>query len=100
MLISDKLFRSKNFDQRKLYLKLVEGVEKKGGKVQIFSSMHVTGEQLNNLGGIAAILRYPFNMDYLENEVDQFISDSDDQASVDLDIDKYQAFVDLEEFHI
>lgn len=26
---------------------------------QIFSAMHVSGEQLNQLGGIAAVLRFP-----------------------------------------
>lgn len=68
LLISDKLFRHKNFEQRKLYIQLVETVKQYGGKVTIFSSMHTSGEQLNNLGGLAALLRYPFNMDYLEED--------------------------------
>ena len=30
-----------------------------GGEAIIFSAMHVSGEQLNQLTGIAAILRFP-----------------------------------------
>jgi protein pelota len=34
-------------------------VKSGGGEVRIFSTMHVSGEQLSQLGGIAAILRFP-----------------------------------------
>lgn len=34
----------------------------------IFSSLHPSGEKLNNLSGIAAILRFPLNMEYLDEE--------------------------------
>lgn len=30
-----------------------------GGEVHIFSGMHASGEQLNQLTGIAAVLRFP-----------------------------------------
>jgi protein pelota len=30
-----------------------------GGEVSIFSGMHTSGEQLNQLTGIAAVLRFP-----------------------------------------
>jgi protein pelota len=30
-----------------------------GGEALVFSSMHISGEQLNQLSGIAAILRFP-----------------------------------------
>lgn len=30
-----------------------------GGDVKIFSSLHISGEQLEQLTGIAAILRFP-----------------------------------------
>jgi protein pelota len=45
--------------QRKRYVKLVESVKENNGVVKIFSSMHVSGEQLGQLSGIAAILRFP-----------------------------------------
>jgi protein pelota len=45
--------------QRRRYAQLVEEVEAGGGNAVIFSAMHVTGEQLKNLTGMAAILRFP-----------------------------------------
>lgn len=59
LLISDKLFRINNVAKRKKYADLVEGVREAGGEALLFSSMHVSGEQLNNLSGIAAVLRFP-----------------------------------------
>ncbi|OWA50088.1 Protein pelota [Hypsibius exemplaris] len=59
LLISDELFRSSDINQRKRYVKLVEAVKDYSGTVKIFSSMHVSGEQLGQLSGIAAILRFP-----------------------------------------
>jgi protein pelota len=58
-VIADKLFRINNVAKRKKYADLVEGVREAGGEALLFSSMHVSGEQLNNLSGIAAVLRFP-----------------------------------------
>ncbi|KAF2544290.1 hypothetical protein F2Q68_00030303 [Brassica cretica] len=44
---------------RKKYVDLVESVKDSGGEAFIFSSMHVSGEQLAQLTGIAALLRFP-----------------------------------------
>uniref|UniRef100_A0A915E0R3 Protein pelota homolog n=1 Tax=Ditylenchus dipsaci TaxID=166011 RepID=A0A915E0R3_9BILA len=59
LMISDSLFRSKNLGQRRKYVRLVETIRDQGATVLIFSSMHVTGEQLTQLTGVAAILRFP-----------------------------------------
>lgn len=59
LLISDKLFRVNDVAKRRKYAALVEGVEGGGGEALVFSSMHVSGEQLNQLSGIAAVLRFP-----------------------------------------
>lgn len=56
---ADKLFRINNVAKRKKYADLVEGVRDAGGEALVFSSMHVSGEQLNNLSGVAAVLRFP-----------------------------------------
>ena len=45
--------------QRKVYAALVDGVREAGGKALILSGAHVSGEQLDQLSGIAAILRFP-----------------------------------------
>ncbi|RAL51204.1 unnamed protein product [Cuscuta campestris] len=59
LLITDELFRNSDIATRKKYANLVNGVKNSGGTAHIFSSMHVSGEQLTQLSGIAAILRFP-----------------------------------------
>jgi protein pelota len=66
LLVSDALFRSYDIAQRRQYVDLVESVRNQGGNVLIFSSMHVSGEQLNQITGVAAILRFP--LPEIENE--------------------------------
>ncbi len=70
LLISDKLFRAQDVAKRKKFVKLVNDVREFGGDVKIFSSMHVSGEKLEQLTGLCAILRFP--MQELED------SDTDD----------------------
>lgn len=59
LLITDELFRNADILTRQKYVELTESVKNAGGLVHIFSSMHVSGEQLAQLTGIAAILRFP-----------------------------------------
>ena len=59
LLVTDSLFKSADFNARRRYVSLAEDVRKSGGKVFIFSSMHVSGAQLDAYTGIAAILRFP-----------------------------------------
>ena len=59
LLITDSLFKAADPKIRKTYVTLVEDVKEHGGKVYIFSSLHVTGEQLALYTGVAAILRFP-----------------------------------------
>ena len=67
LLVTDELFRASNVKLRKQYVQLVESVRENGGQVYIFSSMHVSGQQLQQVSGIAAILRYPLpDLDELE----------------------------------
>ncbi|CAH0390257.1 unnamed protein product [Bemisia tabaci] len=69
LLISDKLFRVQDVAKRKQYVSLVDSVRESGGDVKIFSSLHISGEQLDQLTGIAAILRFP--LPDLEDEDDE-----------------------------
>lgn len=67
LLVTDELFRASDVKTRKRYVKLVESVRENGGQVYVFSSMHVSGQQLQQVSGIAAILRYPLpDLDELE----------------------------------
>ncbi|KAF8917887.1 eRF1 domain 1-domain-containing protein [Mucidula mucida] len=68
LLISDDLFRSSDPIMRKKYVALVEAVQQKGAEVVIFSSMHESGQQLNQLTGIAAILTFPLDIEVVEAE--------------------------------
>jgi len=68
LLITDELFRANDVAQRRKYVALVEAVRQKGGEVLIFSSMHESGQQLNQLTGIAAILTFPLDVEVVEEE--------------------------------
>lgn len=59
LLITDSLFRSADVEQRKKYVSLTEQAKSMGATVVTFSTQHVSGEQLNLMGGVAAILRFP-----------------------------------------
>ncbi|CDY27123.1 BnaA08g07610D [Brassica napus] len=59
LLITDELFKNSDVKERKKYVDFVESVKKLGGEAFIFSSMHVSGEQLAMHTGIAALLRFP-----------------------------------------
>ncbi|KAK9845401.1 hypothetical protein WJX81_005613 [Elliptochloris bilobata] len=59
LLLSDSLLRVNDIQQRKAWAALVEGVAAGGGEALVFSAAHVSGEQLNQLSGVAAVLRFP-----------------------------------------
>ncbi|XP_055644336.1 protein pelota [Toxorhynchites rutilus septentrionalis] len=76
LLISDNLFRCKDVATRKEYVQLVDSVYDFGGEVKIFSSLHMSGEQLAQLTGVAAILRFPMP-EIEDSEGEQSDTDSD-----------------------
>jgi len=59
LLITDNLFRSNDLASRAKYVQLVEDTRAAGGDAHILSTQHVSGEQLAQLTGVAAILRFP-----------------------------------------
>lgn len=61
LLLSDSLFRAQNVRTRKTYVKLVEDCREAGCEVLIFSALHVSGKQLEQMSGVAAILRFPLH---------------------------------------
>lgn len=69
LLISDTLFRSHDIQTRKKYIGMVESVRSSAGEAFIFSSMHESGQELDQITGIACILLYPMpELDDLEEE--------------------------------
>lgn len=59
LLITDGLLQKSDFKTRDKLATVLAQVREFGGKVIKFSSMHGTGERLDGLTGIAAILRVP-----------------------------------------
>lgn len=59
LLVTDRLFKSADVSERRRYVRLVESVREHGGRVFVFSSLHVSGEQLQLYTGVAATLRFP-----------------------------------------
>lgn len=87
LLVTDELFRSSNVKTRREYVNLVEGVRANGGHVYVFSSMHVSGQQLQQVSGVAAILRYPLpDLDELEAlaDVEPVAVDDDESEEEDM----------------
>ncbi|BGP36859.1 Translation factor pelota [Rhodotorula kratochvilovae] len=68
LLVSDELFRAPSVVRRRMFVKLVEDVKAYGGEVLMFSSMHESGQQLNQLTGIAALLSFPLDIEVIEEE--------------------------------
>lgn len=78
LLVTDELFRSTDLPTRKKYVKLVESIKDNGGDVRVFSSLHVSGEQLGQLSGVAAILRFP--MPEIDSEETDDSTESDEET--------------------
>lgn len=73
LLINNSLFRSLDLATRKRYVALVDRVRADGGDARILSSDHESGQRLDALGGIAALLTYPIH------DLDE--EDDDDEAA-------------------
>ena len=84
LLVTDKLFlgakSNDNFATRKKFVELTESVKENGGIVHIFSSMHVSGQQLDNYTGCAAILRFPLIQPSKEEQVETGEEDEESEA--------------------
>ncbi|KNC45959.1 translation factor pelota [Thecamonas trahens ATCC 50062] len=78
LLLTDNLFRADSLAERAQYVGLVEEVRESGGNAVILSTLHVSGEQLAQLTGIAAILRFPIpHLGEHEDEPDPDAEDDD-----------------------
>lgn len=86
LLVTDDLFRSSDLKTRQKYVELVESVTNAGGVVRIFSGLHVSGEQLNQLSGVAAILRFP--LPHIDEEEEEEEDETSNDESSDSDNDE------------
>jgi len=58
ILVTDRKLRESSKEERKKLDEILRETEKKRGKVMIFAANTPAGKQLENFGGIAALLRY------------------------------------------
>jgi protein pelota len=58
LMVSDSLFKSNDIQTRSKYVNFVDEVKATGAEIVIFSNANVSGEQLTQITGIAAILTY------------------------------------------
>jgi protein pelota len=75
LLITDELFRALEVATRRRFVALVEDVKAQGGEVFVFSTQHVSGTQLSNMSGVAAILRFPMP------QINEIEIEDDDESS-------------------
>jgi len=68
LLLSDAMLRNTHPTVRQQWLDLCGLVKSFGGQVVLFSSLHESGRQLNGLGGVAALLTYPLDLELIEEE--------------------------------
>ncbi|KAJ3288785.1 hypothetical protein HK104_007959 [Borealophlyctis nickersoniae] len=85
LMVTDELFRSADIRTRRQYIDLVERVRSTGGTVLVFSSLHTSGEQLNQLTGVAAICSFP--LPDLEEEAEEEEERERRQAAGYIDLD-------------
>ena len=67
LFISDATLRKHRIVERQKIIEIMKSVRENGGNVNTLSSLHVAGERLNQLSGIAALLRFPV-YDLQDNE--------------------------------
>ncbi len=77
LLINNGLFRSQDIATRKRFVAIVDKVKEYGGETILLSSDHESGQRLDGLGGIAAILTYPI---YELDEGSGLAGDSDGEG--------------------
>jgi protein pelota len=70
LFISDSTLRKHKVSDREKIIEIIKSVKQNGGTVSTLSSIHVAGERLNQLSGIAALLRFPI-YDLQENDEDE-----------------------------
>lgn len=69
LLLTDCLLHAFDVEKRKEYVELVENVKNTGATVAILSTQHMSGQVLDKMSGVAAILRFPLaELDDIEPE--------------------------------
>eukprot|EP00921_Rhytidocystis_pertsovi_P019505 GHVQ01030939.1.p1 GENE.GHVQ01030939.1~~GHVQ01030939.1.p1 ORF type:complete len:435 (+),score=49.47 GHVQ01030939.1:107-1411(+) len=104
LLVTDELFRSSNVSTRKRYVQLAQTVKLSGAVVHVISDMHVAGEQLSQLSGIAAILRFPIpeidGLDEMESTAKQYEDEEKEEEEEEaVDVTYLEAMIGEDQGH-
>ncbi len=59
LLLTDIFLREQSIDRRKELDEIIRNIENNQGRIYVISTLHPSGEQLEAIGGIAALLRFP-----------------------------------------
>lgn len=90
LIISDSLLKTKRLANRRRIVDVVQSVRSNGGLVKVVSTLHLAGERLQQLSGIAAILRFPV-YDLQEHESVSEEEHSDEENQFQLNVDELDA---------
>ena len=61
LLIASKKIREATLEERREIEKMIKTAEEMRAEILIVDEEHMSGQQLFSLGGVAALLRYPFD---------------------------------------
>jgi protein pelota len=88
LILADSLLRTRRPHERQRIVSLVKSVRENGGQVRVISSLHISGERLMQLNGIAAILRFPiYDLQQTEegSSEDEVNEEATEEESVNLE---------------
>ena len=96
ILLTDDFLRKMAASTRKTVQKHLTKAENDGGFVQKLSSMLPTGEKVNNLGGIVAVLKFAVKeIDEIDDFEEEVIEDSNEEEDNDDDLNNLMNEVDI-----
>lgn len=79
LFLSSNFVRGFDHAKRARYAEATQAVQQNGGKVFMYSHLQDSGRQIDALGGIAAILRFPLDDEAVEVEDEELSDYSDDE---------------------
>lgn len=68
LLITDGLLRSRNYVIRRKMVAFVNSIQNSGAEIFVFNENHESGARLKDITGIAAILRFPVDVENIREE--------------------------------
>jgi protein pelota len=87
LLISDSMLRNRRITDRQRVAEIIKTVKVNAGEVRKISSVHVAGARLEQLSGIAALLRFPIYDLQEDAELSDHSDEEPDEDQVVKDID-------------